>query len=68
MLQLHQTHDSEPVPYAQYQLATPLDLFVSEKYFGIALTHLSDATHIIQSPLGRQSYTFNGYFTSVRVE
>ena len=68
VLQLNQAREGQPVPFAEYQLATPLDLFASEKYCGIALTHLSGITHIIQSPQGRQFYTFNGYFTSVRIE
>lgn len=68
VLQLARDRDWPPLPTGEYQLATPLDLFVSEKYCAIALTSVSGNTHIIQSDLGEQSYTFNGYFTSVRIE
>lgn len=68
VLQLFPASESPPVPLAEYQLSTPLDLFVSEKYCGLALTHQSGSTHLILFSLGQQSYTFNGYFTSVRVE
>lgn len=68
VLQLARDRDWPPLPSGEYQLATPLDLFVSEKYCAVALTSVSGSTHIIQSDLGEQSYTFNGYFTSVRIE
>lgn len=68
VLQLARDRDWPPLPTGEYQLATPLDLFVSEKYCAVALTSVSGNTHIIQSDLGEQSYTFNGYFTSVRIE
>jgi len=68
VLQVKQGRDNPSVPSGEYQLATPLDLFVSEKYYGVALTHISGKNHLVQSHLGRQSYTFNGYFTSVRIE
>lgn len=68
VLQLARDRDWPPLPAGEFQLATPLDLFVSENYCAVALTSVSGSTHIIQSDLGEQSYTFNGYFTSVRIE
>jgi len=68
VLQLARDRDWPPLPAGEYQLATPLDLFVSEKYCAVALTSVNGNTHVIQSDLGEQSYTFNGYFTSVRIE
>lgn len=68
MLQLARDRDWPPLPEGNFVLATPLDLFVSEKYCAVALTSTSGSNHVIQSDLGEQSYSFNGYFTSVRIE
>lgn len=55
-------------PEGDYALFTPAGLFVSRSHFALALTHRSGNDHIILSDLGEQSYSFNGYFTSVRME
>ena len=68
VIQLAGDREWPPLPDGDYQLATPLDLFVSEKYHAVALTDANGGNHVILSDLGRQSYSFNGYFTSVRIE
>lgn len=57
-----------PVPDGDYTLATPAGLFVSNGHFAVALTGSSGNAHVVVSDVGQYSYTFNGYFTSVRME
>jgi hypothetical protein len=68
VLQLAGSHEWPPIPSGEYQLTTPLDLFMSETHRAAALTDATGQDHVILSDLGRQSYSFNGYFTSVRIE
>ena len=68
VLQLAGAREWPPLPEGDWALATPRDLYVSEKYGAAAFTSASGSTHFILSDLGVQSYSFNGYFTSVRIE
>lgn len=68
VLQLAGDRNWPSLPGGTYQLATPLDLFMSEIHRAAALTDATGRNHVILSDLGRQSYSFNGYFTSVRIE
>lgn len=56
------------LPGGGYRLGTPMDLFVSAEHCAAALTSENSRTHVVLSDLGKQSYYFNGYFTSVRIE
>lgn len=68
VLRLDGTHKQLILPDGEYRLATPLDLFVSEEHCAVALTSGNGRTHVVLSDLGQESYYFNGYFTSVRIE
>lgn len=60
--------EEPPLPEGDFSLTTPLSLFVSDEHYAFALTDRSGSKHVIVSSLGEQSYSFNGYFTSVRIE
>ena len=68
VLKLNQARKQLLLPDGDYRLATPLDLFVSAEHCAAALTSAGSRTHVVLSDLGQQSYYFNGYFTSVRIE
>lgn len=57
-----------PAPEGDFTLASPAGLFVSNGHFALALTNTSGNTHVVFSDVGQYSYTFNGYFASVRME
>lgn len=68
VLRLVWGHGGPDLPEGDYRLATPRDLFVSGEYAAVALTGQGGESHVIVSDRGKMHYSFNGYFTSVRIE
>lgn len=56
------------LPDGDFTLAASPGLFVCKGHGALALTNRSGNTHTVLSDLSVTSYTFNGYFTSVRIE
>lgn len=67
-LSLQGARTPQSLPGGDFTLATSTGLFLSEEHYALALTHLTGSTHTVLSDLGTTTYSFNGYFTSVRIE
>lgn len=51
-----------------YTCPSPLNLFLSEEHYAVALTHSETGSHLLLHDGKQTSLSFNGYFTSVLIE
>ena len=65
---VYTSQPAPPAPEGDFTLASPAGLFVSNGHFALALTGSTGNTHVVYSDVGQYTYTFNGYFTSVKME
>ena len=51
-----------------YTCPSPLNLFLSEEHYAVALTHSETGSHLLLHDGKQTPLSFNGYFTSVLIE
>ena len=56
------------VPPGLFTCPSPLNLYLDEKHYAVALTHSSTGSHVILYDGNFTPLSFNGYFTSVLIQ